>query len=230
MTDPHRAQANVPGHPFKASAGHDYFRAIERTFVDLRGSRLTIVPDDWHLTQRWHEMGMPLEWLERTLHEIFERRRAKGTAHKIVSLRYIRRSIEAAWERRQKLTAPARSGDVPAIDVKARLAALAEALPQELVGAGAWRRRIFELDGDAEAIEQQLAALDHELLEAASAKLDPASRERLDRELATAVATLARRLPAAEIEAAKAQLRERLLRELLYLPVLSLFAPEAAGE
>ncbi len=230
MTDPPRAQANGSGHPFKTSAGHDYFRAIERTFVALRDSRLTIVPDDWHLTQRWYGMGIPLEWLEGTLHEIFERRRAKGTAHKIIGLRSIRRSIEAAWERQQKLTAPARSGDVPAIDVKARLAALAEALPPELAGGDAWRRRILELDGDAETIEQRLAALDHELLETAIAKLDPAGRERLDRELASAVATLARRLPAAEIEEAKAQLRERLLREQLDLPVLSLFAPEAAGE
>jgi len=219
---------STPGHPFKASAGHDYFLAIEKIFIELRGSRLTLVPDDWHLTQRWHEMGMPLEWLERTLEEIFERRRAKGTAHKIVGLRSIRRSIEAAWQRQQQLTAPARSGDVPAIDVKARLAALAEALPQEFVGGDALRRQILELDGDAETIEEQLAALDRELLEAAYQDLDAAGRERLERELVTAVTTLARRLPAAEIEEAKAQLRERLLRELLHLPVLSLFAPEAA--
>ena len=42
-------------------APDDYFRAVERTFLDLRGSGLVLSPADWDLVRRWEERGIPLE-------------------------------------------------------------------------------------------------------------------------------------------------------------------------
>lgn len=210
-----------------SSAEQLYFLALEKVFIAERGSPLYLSPKDWHVALAWYEAGIPLEWVERTLHEIFEQRRSRGTDDKIVSLGYCRRSVEAAWKRQQKLAAP--PVETPAIDVAARLAALAAALPEDLAARDAWARRLTELEGTAEEVEARLQELDRELLEAAST-VDPQTRARLDEDLRGALANLARRLPAAELEGVEARLAERLLRDLLGLPVLSLFAPEAEPE
>lgn len=205
---------------------HLYFLAIERVFIEERGSPLYLSPKDWQVALRWYEAGIPLEWVERTLREIFEQRRAKGTADKILSLGYCRRSVEAAWKRQQKMQAPDVEPE-PAIDVAARLAALAAALPLGLAARDGWRRRIVELEGGAERVEKELEELDREMFAAVSADLDEGERRAIDDALARAMAHVAR-LPPPQLEEAKARLFERILRERLGLPVLSLFSPEAA--
>jgi len=212
----------------ESSAEQLYFLALERVFIDERGSPLYLSPKDWHVALAWYEAGIPLEWVERKLREIFSERRARGTVHKVVSLGYCRRSVEAAWKRHQKLAAP--PVETPAIDVAARLAALAAALPRTLASRDAWARRLMEETGGAEEVEARLQELDRELLAAAASEVDPKTRARLDDELAGALANLARRLPAAELAGVEARLAERLLREHLGLPVLSLFAPEAVPD
>ena len=46
---------NAPGAP------DDYFRAVERAFLGLRGGGLVLSPADWDLVCRWQERGIPLE-------------------------------------------------------------------------------------------------------------------------------------------------------------------------
>ncbi len=41
-------------------AAPDYFRTVERTFLDLRGG-LTLTPADWDVVSRWEKRGIPLE-------------------------------------------------------------------------------------------------------------------------------------------------------------------------
>ncbi len=223
----------APPAPFEteleSSPEHLYFLAIEKAFIAERGSPLYLSPKDWLVAERWHEMGIPLEWVERTLRDIFETRRAKGTAKKIVSLGYCRRSVEAAWKKQQKMRAP-EVATVPEIDVAARLAALAAALPPAMPDREAWGRRLGELEGGAEAVEERLKDVDRQVMEAAAAGLDKSERRRIEEDLARAVANLARRLPARELRGVEKQLREQLLRDYLGLPVLSLFAPEASPD
>ena len=38
----------------------DYFRAVERAFVELRGG-MFLAPADWALVRRWEEEGVPLD-------------------------------------------------------------------------------------------------------------------------------------------------------------------------
>lgn len=230
MTEPGQADepdspATRDGDELESSDEHLYFLAIEKVFIDERGAPLYLSPKDWLVARAWYEAGIPLEWVERTIRELFEKRRARGTDDKLVSLGYCRRSVEAAWKRQQKLAVP--DVEAPAIDVAARLAALAAALPATLASRGDWARRLTALQGGAEEVESKLQELDRELLEAATAGLGEAARARLDDALASALAKLARRLPEAELAGVETQIAERLLREHLALPVLSLFAPEA---
>jgi hypothetical protein len=115
--------------------------------------------------------------------------------------------------------------------VGARLTALAAALPPGLPGGERAAERIAALGGDPEAVENALAAIDRELLEAAAEALGDEGQRQLEERALAGLGALADRLPAAELEAARGRLARRLLRRDLGLPVLSLFAPEAeAGD
>ncbi len=223
-----------------ASDAQLYFLAIERTFIQLRGAPLYLSPADWKVARAWHEEGIPLELVERTLRELFERRKERRAAQgddakrdTLVTLRYCRRSVEAAWKRQRELLAPALTDEAPKLDLAARLGRLAEALPEGLEERETWVRRVVELaeagsgTPDAEAVEEALKRLDAELLASVRGALGAAARTKLAEDLGKSLAVLARRLPAAEIERARPGLEERLLRQHFDLPVLSLFTVEA---
>ena len=220
------ADAAGGGDNLESSPENLYFLAIEKVFIEQRGAPLYLSPKDWRVALQWYQDEIPLEWVERTLCEIFEKRRAKGTVDKVVSLGYCKRSVQAAWKRHQKMQAPAVEAE-PAIDVAARLEALARRLPPGLPERDSWAARLTALEGDPERIEDQLQQLDSEILEAALADLGPAQRSEVESELERSLANLARRLPAGELESVRGQVRERLVRERLGLVLLSLFTPEA---
>jgi hypothetical protein len=83
---------------------------------------------------------------------------------------------------------------------------------------------------DPQAVEERLADLDREVLDGALAALPGAARAALDAKVTRAVAALAGRLPAPEIERARERLARQLLRERLGLPILSLFSLEAQAD
>jgi hypothetical protein len=76
-------------------------------------------------------------------------------------------------------------------------------------------------------VEAALATFDRRLLDQAAAALAEDARAALEGELEATLGSLAARLPAEELEAARDRLRRQLLRRRLRLPVLSLFSPEA---
>ncbi len=206
---------------------HAYFQAVERVFIELRGSPLLLSPADWQIARGWRRQGIPLRLVGGTLREVFERREREGKgADKVLSLRYLRSAVEKAWKRERELMTAAPS-EAPAFDLKARLQALASALGENLPDRDLWRRRIDELEGSVELVEASLAEIDGEVLAATVESLPEREAEAVEIELAGALEALSRRLPVAEVEASSERLRERLLRRRVGLPVLSLFAPEA---
>ncbi|MGD2114214.1 MAG: hypothetical protein PVG07_04115 [Acidobacteriota bacterium] len=134
---------------------HAYFQAIEGVFVELRGAPLLLSPKDWQTARDWHREGIPLDLVLRTLEEVFERRRERGEDSAVGSLRYCNRAVRAAWKRVRELTevaagqpgggaagrSPGSSAD-PALDLPARLDALARALPEDLPGRESLAARI----------------------------------------------------------------------------------------
>ena len=212
------------------SGPHPYFMAIEEVFLELRGAPLQLSPADYQLAKKWRAEGIPLELVERTVREVFARRKAREDEKKdkkVWGLSYCKRAVQGAWRRQQELTAPASTEAAEEFDLAGRLERLAESLPDALASREAFADRIRGAQGGAEAIEEQLAALDGELVEAVRAAMSSAERAQIDAELAASLQALAARLPADELERAAARLREEIERRHLALPVLSLFAPEA---
>ncbi|HBL27250.1 MAG TPA: hypothetical protein DD490_10485, partial [Acidobacteria bacterium] len=87
--------------------------------------------------------------------------------------------------------------------------------------------RVVTLAGDAQEIEESLAALDAEMLATASAALDEPARREVEAAVEKTLAGLRGRLSADELERSRERLGWQVLRQRLGLPVLSLFSPDA---
>jgi hypothetical protein len=202
---------------------HSYFQAIEEIFVELRGAPLLLSPADWQVARRWQREGIPLDLVRSTLEEVFAKRKERGAKGKISSLRYCAPAVEAAWADLRELTAPARRAEAPAFEVAPRLASLAASLPaREALSA-----RVAGLSGDPQEVEEHLAALDRQMLDQAWDGLDGETRSEVEAAVEKTLASLAGRLPLAELASSRERLVRQTLRRKLGLPVLSLFSPEA---
>lgn len=220
---------------------HAYFQAVEEIFIRLRGAPLLLSPADYRVASRWHQQGIPLDLVREVLEELFEGRRRRGVKDSVSSLRYCAKAVERAWEAARELAASGHRLAAPELEVTPRLEALAATLERATTEAeteaapgladelGSLAARLRSLTGDPEAVEAALARLDDELIEHAETALGLEARAALDEQLAGALAGLAARLPAVELERARRRLHRQLLRTRLELPVLSLFAPEAEG-
>ena len=217
------------------SRDRDYFEAIEEEFIRLRGAPLLLSPADWRLAQEWRQEGVPLSLVLESLREVFARRAERAAAspeapkRRVGSLRYCRAAVEKAWAAHQELGGvPAVRRRPAAIDVPARLAALASALPATLEGVDAWRSRLLGLSGPAPDIEARLAELDIELVARAFESLAPADREVVVAGADEALGRMAGRVDAERLPDLRQRLVRRSVRERLGLPLLSLFAELAA--
>jgi hypothetical protein len=208
---------------------HAYFEAVEEIFVRLRGAPLLLSPADYQVAKRWHQDGVPLDLVRRTLEEVFEKRKERGTKGKISSLRYCAPAVEAAWEDLREMTAPGVRSEAPALDLAGRLRNLADAIPATFPSRDGLAGRMVALDGDPQSIEHHLSELDREMVAAALGALDGEARAEIDVAVEKTLGALAGRLPAEEIERSRERLVSQVLRRRLGLPVLSLFSPEAAG-
>jgi hypothetical protein len=206
---------------------HAYFQAVEEIFVELRGAPLLLSPADWQVARRWHQEGVPLDLVRRALAEVFARRKERGAKGRISSLRYCAPAVEAAWAELRDLTAPGHRAEAPAFEVPPRLTSLAAALPKDLPGREAFAARITALGGDPQMVEERLARLDREMLDAAGDGLDDEVRAEISAAVEKTLAALGGRLPAEELERSRDRLARQALRRRLGLPVLSLFSPEA---
>lgn len=232
-------RADEPGTAEERSAGgaeldeglsdHQYFRAIEATFLRLRGSPLLLSPKDWRTAQEWHRQGIPLDLVERTLEELFAQRRERGTEGKVSSLRYCAPRVEAAWAALRELTAPGErkpEAEAEPVELGPRLAALAGSLPAELPGREELAGRIEALAplGDPRAVEERLAEIEEEAIDALVAALRPRERRTLETQVDRTLAALAGRVPEAEAERTRDRLLRQRVRRKAGLPPLSLFA------
>jgi hypothetical protein len=207
-------------------ASREYFRAIEEAFIRLRGSPLLLSPEDWRQADEWRRRGVPLELILATLERVFARRAERGAAGKIQSLRYCAPAVETAWQEIEALTAGGRRREAPAVDVAARVAALAASLP---AGQAELAPRVRGLTGPTSDVEKGLAALDEEMMAAALHELAPDERKTLEQRTAAALAALAGRIDPDELPEARDRLPRQALRRARGLPVLSLFSSEAAA-
>jgi hypothetical protein len=203
---------------------HAYFRAIEERFIELRGAPLLLSPADFQVAKRWWSDQVPLDVVRAALDDVFARRAERSPGRPVQSLRYCAAAVDAAWKRASELQRTDRRQEAEPIQVDARLAQLAAAIPAELPGAAELRSQALALDGAAEAVEAGLADLDGRMLAAAELVLTNEAREALEARLESNLGQLGNRLPRAEIEAARRSLFEQALRRELGLPVLSLFA------
>ncbi len=209
-----------------------YFRRIEDRFIELRGAPLFLSPSDYQVAKVWWQAGIPVDLVERSLEEVFERRRERGTARRSVSsLSYCASAVEQAWAEVRELTAAGhrRSDPAPKLESAERLHNLAAALPTELTDRQRFADAVQALTGSPEHVETELERLDAELLQHVESHLDDAARARLTETLESTLHRLGARLDRAELERARERLRRQLLRQQLHLPVLSLFAPEAGA-
>ncbi len=210
-----------------------YFHAIEETFVRLRGTPLLLSPADWHVARRWHREGVPLDLVRNALEGVFAGRLERGLKGKVSSLRYCAPAVELAWDHLRELTAPGERDLAPAVggfDIPLRLRSLAAALPAKLFERESWGERICALaaaERGSQAVEEELAELDRELLDAAAARLSAVAGREVEATVERTLATLAGRVPDVELARSRDQLKRQILRKRLKLPVLSLFSPEA---
>ena len=210
--------------PERRQEHEPYFRAIEETFIRLRGAPLLLSPEDWRLARSWHERGIPLGLVERTLEEIFERRQRRDGDRRVQSLRYCAPAVERAWKSAAEWAGTGRREEPEPLDVRGRLARLADSLPPGYV---ALAERVRSLDGDAEEVERALEALDREMVATARETLSTAERDELASRARQKTGELLSRLAEAEHAETLEVLELRLLRTSLELPVLSLFSAAA---
>lgn len=208
-----------------------YFQGIEEVFVELRGTPFLLSPADWQVARRWQREGVPLDLIKNAMAEVFAKRQERGAKGKISSLRYCAPAVEAAWDHLRELAVADQRGSAAGVglDLPGRLRALAAALPQDLPEREGWAARIAALAGGSQAVEEGLSTLDRELLDAAAARLPGKAGREVEETVERTLATLAGRLPDAELARSRDHLRRQILRKRLALPVLSLFSPEAEG-
>lgn len=214
------------GGDLPSSDSHRYFQELEALYFDLVDTASLLSAHDYQIAKGWHERGIPLEHVRARMEEALRKRRERGDDDPL-GLRYYRRAVERSWKAVEEMRATGERGEAAGLDVAARLAALAEALPADLAGRGELAERITALEGDTEHVESALAALDHELLESAEEGLSGEERDAVEQGVEDTVSSLFGRLFAGDVEKARDRLRRQALRRQLGLPVLSLFSPEA---
>mgnify|MGYP006908261773 CR=1 FL=1 len=201
----------------------EYFHAIEETFIRLRGAPLLLSPEDWRTARAWHEAGIPLELVARTLEEVFRRVRERDPERRVQSLRYCAPAVEEAWREVVDLGATGGRLEPVPLDVPARLRDLAAGLPDDLPRGAELAAALGELEGDAEAVESELESLEEDFLKDAVARLPAAERRRLEERVDRAVRRTSHRMASDEVGDLGRRLLRQYAREQLGLPALSLF-------
>ena len=220
---------------FEVSPAKAYFDALEDAVIGLRGAPLQLSPDDWQITEAWHAEGIPIDVVRESIQEVIDRRRAKELEIPR-RLAFYRQPVERAWKRVGGLTVTAKRRSAPTFDIEARLARLAQVVlvaaerHPTLAPLAVELQDLASSESDVEAVEKRLAELDERWLERAAVSLDGSIRQQLEAQLRDALATYEDRFPEPASPEVELRLRSEALRRLLGLPVLSLFAPEAAAD
>jgi hypothetical protein len=206
----------------------EFFRAIEETFLQLRGRTTLLGPEDFRVAQEWRHSGVPVDLVRHVMSDLFTRQQLRKSRRGISSLRYFRAAVEAAWRERLELGAGGVAPlDDPGPPIVVRLARLAAALPEDLPGRARCAARIQSLLGDFEEVEVALARLESELLGELDRRLPDAAREELTRRVGRSLDRLGAELPPAERQEVAGRLLVQAIRNRFRVPLLSLFGPIA---
>lgn len=223
----------------------DYYAAVERHFVSLRGSPLFITPGEWHLIHRWKEQRIPLRVVIQALDQAFQRKRS---ARPIKRLSYCRQTVEASFRRFREAMAGASD---PGVSSDSDRSSQVTSYLRELLESLRSRRAAIEAEhpslaplartlGDcAEAlestfrgeltaetltgIETELAHWDEILCAGAEQSLDAEERRRLLQAAERALGDYRTRMPAEVYRSAVESAFRKELRRRFALPALSLF-------
>lgn len=228
-----------PDPPSPADEDGDYYAAIERRFVELRGGPLFITPQDWQLIHHWHEMQIPLGVVKAGLERAFEKRKRRAVRR----LAYCRQTVEASFRRHcEALAGSVRKGETGEEDVRVQdyLRTLGGRLREAGERCRARRPMLAETarrgadrvesmaehtvhSGSFEEIETELDRMDEELVRVAEASLDEHERRCCREEATESLADYRARMPEDVYASALENAYRRRVRSHLGLPALSLY-------
>jgi hypothetical protein len=205
----------------------NYYGSIEDYFVERRGSPLFITPAEWVFIFRWEEQGIPLPVVKEGIDRVFERPRTRAKPRK---LGYCRQTVEATFRRFREVSLGGREREKhvePPFDPSAHLEEIAAALEGlNVPSAGGLASRVRDLidsDRSLVGIEDDLTAVDQELLDAIEAELEDDVRSALLQESQDSLASYRERMPKKVYDAAVRSAYRRRLRAKLALPRVTLF-------
>jgi hypothetical protein len=222
----------------------DYCRQLEAYLCQKNGGHLIrIVGPAFEQVRGWAEQGIPLTVAQRGIDRVVERRAAKGSSRaRPIRIEFCEHDIlevYGEWRRAVGVTLSASEPELPQ-PRKPALTSHVERIVARLVARRTPRspgferyleRLLAELDrlsaesrqarGDARAvIVERLSVLDGELMAMAAAELESGAAAQAQREAESELATLGSRLAPDVRSRAVQAAYERLVRDLLGLPVL----------
>lgn len=189
-------------------APDDYFRAVERAFLQHRGGALFLTPADWDLVRQWEERGIPVEAVLSGIRATFAGRVRVSSR---MPLGACARAVEAALDRSRV----GQAGAAGSRDSKAReetgVRRLVDSLRQwspmretlrnpdasgEAVAAvREAARKVERLDETAAATAEALQTIETELLTELQAALAAPLRQRVEHEVEARLAAYRTRMP-----------------------------------
>jgi hypothetical protein len=218
----------------------NYFAAIERHFVSLRGSPLFITPREWQLIHGWHQRQIPLRVVKDGLNRAFEKR---NPTRRVRGLAYCRQAVESAYRRFCEALAgtepPVDSGEEVStarrhlrdlegriVDTGRKLKASQPSLMQVVERCAARLSLLasgpLQADGFPE-LERELSELETALVQAAESSLGEAERRQLRDEAERSLERFRSRMPDDVYGSATQSGYLKRVREKFGIPPLSLF-------
>ena len=205
----------------------NYYGSVEDYFVERRGSPLFITPAEWFLIFRWEEQGIPLPVVKEGIDRVFERPKTRAKPRK---LGYCRQTVEATFRRFREVSlggGECEKDVEPPFDSSGHLEEIAAAIEGlNVPSASGLASRVRDLIGSDQSlvgIEDDLTAIDQELLDAIEAELEDDVRRELLRESQDSLASYRERMPKKVYDAAVRSAYRRRLRAKLALPHVTLF-------
>ena len=205
----------------------DYFRAVERAFLEFRGGGLVLSPADWDLVCRWKERGIPLEVVHSGIRATFS---GKIRPSPRMPLGECARAVEAAFKaERTRQAGAAVPSPVAAAGSGRRFGPLAGRLREwapppaalsDPESAGSLRaaaraaaERLEQLDdepdGGSAPVEATLRDIEGDLLARLEAALRDAVRDEIEAEARRTLEPYRARMPASTWREALRQARCR---------------------
>jgi hypothetical protein len=216
----------------------NYYAAIEKHFVRLRGGPLFIVPKDWQFIYDWYERQIPLPVVKAGLDRAFDKRKSHRPVR---NLSYCRQSVEAEYRRHLEVMVGAAEGDPSrGSEIHDYLVRLEDKLREAAERSKAARPRLAELIGEhgrriaglieeldaiegPQELERELERLEGSLLETAESSLHEEERRQCLEDAERSLSDYEDRMPAAVYTSAVTGAYRKQVRALLGLPALSLF-------